>query len=297
MIRRRYFTGVEVILGICILLGGASGMKHYKDKRKMRNMAEENAEQAQVIDKLVIDLTDINKKKDEAEAKHEEAHKEVKKKAAEGFSVLYEQSIDVHDENKTDMTAEHLDTAKRYVEVWGYEAMSKVIKWQHEALVKHAKESKEAMEREQKLRAEYETFKQEQYKRETELLAQTEKHKNDAQSLSSKVKEFTAQNSWLDNIIFWLIVGLGGYVFISLGGFGMLAKARSNAVESAQHYRRKKNQMVKAVKTFTLVDSDGNKTMQNIIDASDDLDMEEEPEDESPVKTLKNKRKIWKKNP
>jgi hypothetical protein len=181
---------------------------------------------------------------------------------------------------------------KQYVSVWGYQAMAKVIKWQHDSILEHTKQTKELMEKEKQLRQEYENYKLQTVQQIEQTKMETEKHKSLASSLNDKMIAFTAQNDWLSNVIFWVVIGAGAYLFISFGGMGLLAKAKKDAVESAQHYRRKKNQMVKAVKTFTLVNAEGNDTMSKIIDASDDLDMEEEPEDEHPVVTLKRKKKL-----
>ena len=89
---------------------------------------------------------------------------------------------------------------------------------------------------------------------------ETETHKMTANNLQGQVSKFLDDNSILNDMIFWLAVGTGLYVFISIGGFSLLGMAKSKAHSQLREVKS-------AIKSFTDVNEDGNETMKAIINA------------------------------
>lgn len=269
--KRKWFTGIEILLVLLLLGGGASGVSNYKQKRKLNAMTEQNTEQAVVINNLVKDVDKINNEKDKTVEKLQEVEKQLKSKASTGFSILYEQAVDINKEASSTYTKAHEQTAKKYVEVWGYDAMARLIKWQQDQIEKQLKETKTLMLEKQKLNTEYLEYKV----KTQELIGQTsveaEKHKNAAVNLQDKVKEHLSKNSWLSNILWYLAFGTGAYLFITVGGLPLLLSFKNKAVnkikEELHVEKKKKSKALKGIKSFRAADEHGNETMERIIQA------------------------------
>lgn len=296
MTRKRFFTGVEILIGVLVLGIGVSGFKNYKDNKTIKEIGAENVKRAEKIDQLQRKVETSANTLLKTEAAHEQKKKEIREDVAEGFSILYEQALDINIENQTEMTDAHVKTAKGYVDVWGYQVMAKLLKWQSEMIAMQQAETKKLLEQEEQLRLQFEAEKKTLNETIATQSATISDNKVKAIEAKAELDRIAGENGffslWWGRIKTWGPWVVLAVIFVNLGGAGWLLKLRSDAVDTAQHYRRKKNSLVKAVKTFSAVDSEGNNTMQNIIDSSDDLDMEEEPEDESPVKTLKRKKKL-----
>lgn len=288
---KKLFTGTEIFALILLVFGVGSSAVNITNKKRLDRLGQENVEQATQIKELVGKVEEVNKKKDDIVEKKDIIEKELKKKASEGFSILYEQAVDVDKENATDMTSTHLYTAKEYVKVWGYEAMAQLIKWQQGMIDKQLADTRKLMQEKKQLEQEYQTYR---IKTQEEILKTKDesiKHEENARNLQNKLSTFLAENSWLSNLMFWGCIIGGVYVFFSFGGIGLLFKSRSNAIQAAQHYRRKKNAAVQAIKTFTLVNDDGNETMERIINSGDDIEIEEDDERIPVSKSFQMKKK------
>jgi len=288
--RKRFFIGIEIILGIVLMLGLGSGTKNVLDRRTIKKLNDQNKSQAVKIDKLVLKVDDLNTEKDELTRKKTETEKALQKKAATGFSVLYEQSIDVHKENPTLLTKAHNVTASKYVQTWGYESMAQVIKWQQSKIDIQIAETKSLMEKNKKLEEEYNHYRIETEDTIRATKEETEKHKNDAETLKNKMSVFMENNNWLNKLIFYICIGGGIYLFITLGGVSWLFTARSTAIKVAQQYKTKKNAMVKAIKAFTELNEEGNATMSTVVNSLG-VELDDEDEDECPIKTYKRNKK------
>jgi hypothetical protein len=263
-LKKRLFTGIEIVLGICLLLGGASGVGNWKQKRALNQTAQENQEQANQISELNGKLVEANKTKDKITKDLLDTETALKGQARTGFSVLMEQALDIYKENATAFTEKHVETAKGYVhpDVWGYDASAQLFKWNMETIKKQQQETKRLQVDNDKLRSELEKAQTNYSKREKELEGKVHEHQLTATSLTEQVKSFTGEN----NLLFWVGIGLGVYFFISLGGFSLLGKWKRDAQVQLKETKR-------AIKTFTDVNNDGNDTMERIIKANKiDLD-------------------------
>jgi len=268
--KRLFFSGVEIVLLLAFLFSAGSGAVNYTQKRRIDKLTTENVNQSVKIDGLVLKIDDINKKKDGIIEEKQIVEDKLKKQAAMGFSILYEQAVDVNNEYSSPFTNTHLETAKEYIKLWGYESIARIIKWQSEQIQEQMKETRRLMEKENSLRTEYLQYKAETQKVIYETKEETEKHKLTAQSLKSKVDEFMGANNWLQSLIRMIVIGGVIYVFLSFGGIGMLMR-------TSNRNKRQKNKLVKAVKTFTAVDDIGNETMCRVMKGSGiDLDKEDD---------------------
>jgi len=267
---RKFFTGVEIILCIALLLGAGSGVANYNQKRRIKNLSADNVTQAVKIDGLVLKIDEVNKKKDQIIEKKEEIEDKLKAQASTGFSILYEQAADIKDEHPSPYTKTHLETAKEYIKVWGYDGIARIIKWQSDLIQTQLQETKKLMEKEQELRKEYLEYKVVAEKQLITAKYETEEHIKTASSLKQKVDEFMGANDWLQTLIRYGIIGGIIYVFVSFGGFGLLFR-------SASKHKQVKNKLVKAVKIFSEVDDVGNETMCRVMKGHGiDLDKEDD---------------------
>lgn len=293
-IYKKFFTGVEIALVLAILYGAGAGLKNYSDKRTVRNLTTENVKQAEQIRDLTVKVEELNNKKDELVEEKTKVETQLRTKASEGFSILYEQASDINKQNSTAFTDAHLETAKDYVQVWGYQAMAQLIKWQQDAIRNNLEETKALMRKNQELEKEYQDYKFRTSEEIIKTKTEAKKHEELAKTLQNKVSDFLNENNWLNKLIFWIVIGGIGYLVFSLGGFGLLFKSRTTALSAAQYYRRRKNAVAQAIKTFTEVNDDGNDTMFRIIKSSDNTMVEEDDENENPVEAYKKKLKTKK---
>jgi cell division protein FtsB len=158
--KKRFFTGIEIALTVALLTSLGLGFKNFKDRKKIQQLSETNTEQAEELSDLTEKVELLNNQKDNIVEKKDRVNAELKKEAGKGFSVLYEQSLDVHAENPTNMTQEHIDTAQAYVKVWGYDAMAKVIKWQQAQITATLQRTEQLMKEKEKLQQEYLLYKE-----------------------------------------------------------------------------------------------------------------------------------------
>jgi len=283
MMKRRYMTGIEIV--VCVLLVGVlgSGTFNFTQKRRIKKLTAENVEQATEIKNLVQEVKQINNKKDAIVEQKEKVEDEIKDKASEGFSILYEQAKDIKAEHPSTFTQAHFDTAKAYVEVWGYKAIAGVIKWQHEQIQKQIEETKKAMERESQLRHEYLLYKDQTSKKLRDTQAKANEHEEMAKGLKNKVENFMSNLDSMTSLRNWLIAVIVVSVFVYFGGLKYVKKKLNDKIfekdEEVKKYRRKKNKMVRAMKTFVSVDEHGNETMERVTKAQG-IDLAEEDDDD-----------------
>lgn len=258
--KKKYFGAIEIVLGLAVLLGSAGAIKHIKQSNALNKTADLNKEQSEKIDKLIKDLQLSNESKDAITKSLQETETKLKEQAKTGFSVLYEQSVDIYEENKTPFTESHVDTAKGYVETWGYDSMAKIIKWQMATIKEQQKATAQLLlkqkELELKLASSQIEFEQELGKTKIE----TETHKMLASNLKIKVNDFVEAHSSLNGIIQWLCIGLGILAFVSISGYSILAGLKTRATQQLRDVKT-------AIKSFTEVNDEGNSTMNAIIKA------------------------------
>jgi cellobiose-specific phosphotransferase system component IIA len=268
-ILRKFFTGLEVLVVVAILTAGATGFSSWKNKNELKQAAGKNAEQAVVIDKLVTKIEEVNKQKDMVVVELQQVEEEIKEKVKTQFSVLYEQAVDIDDEQSSTFTRAHKETAKGYVKLWGYDAMAKIIKWQQEQIDAQMNETRRLLEEKHKLKAEYLEYKASTEKviGETKLKAET--HRMDAESLKAKVSDYLSQNSWLNQLVSWLLIGTGIYLFVTFGGIPLFFAMKNKAIKQVQEEllkeKNKKKDAMKTIRAFKAANDDGNDTMNRIL--------------------------------
>lgn len=266
-IKKYFMTGVEIAILVLLLGGGASlGLKNHKNNKDLKENAKLNEEQAKKIDELQGKLVELNKEKDKLSDEYIEKEEKLKKEVATGFSIAYEQAKDIVDENATPFTEQHEETLKGYVQVFGYEPIAKLIKWQADEIKRQQEYTKQLLDEQQKIKQQLHDAKVDFSAQLDASKKETEAHKLTATKLESEVASFLKENGTLNKIVEWLAIGVAIYFFISLGGVGLLMRTASKA---KQDYRDTK----RAIKTFTQVNDDGNDTMEAIVRSSNiDLD-------------------------
>jgi hypothetical protein len=266
---KRFFTGIEIAL-IVVLIGGAGlGVSNFKQKRALKKSAAQNAEQAVQIDKLVVTVDEVNKKKDEVAGKLHAVEEEIKAKASTGFSILYEQAVDIEKDHPSTYTEVHTKTAKELVKVWGYDAMARIIKWQQDQIAAQIQETKRLMNEKDKLKTEYLEYKVKTTNVINETKGKAEEHRQHAETLKGQVSNYLSENGWLNKVLFWAMIGGGGYLFVTFGGiplfFSMKNKAVRQVQEQLQKEKEKKKDAMKSIKAFKAANQDGNDTMDRIL--------------------------------
>jgi hypothetical protein len=264
-----FFTGIELALILGLLGGGALGINSYAQKRSLKKASEQNAKQAETINELAKKVEEVNKQKDNVVDELQQNQQDLKSKASTGFSVLYEQAKDIKTEQPSTFASVHVETAKKYVEAWGYDAMAQVIKWQQDQIEKQIVETKALMLREKVLTEEYLNYKVKTQEEIFNTKKEAEKHKTDAQTLSSKVNEYMGENSWLQQLTKILIIGSGIYLFVTFGGIPLFFMFKRRAVEAIQAQleveKKKKGRTISAIKAFKAANDDGNDTMDKML--------------------------------
>jgi len=270
-IKKRLVTGIEIVLIISLALGGLSGLGNYRQKKKLKDMSQQNVEQAQQIETLTEKVDAANDQKDakveELQANEEKLENQVKL----GFSVLYEQAVDIEEEHPSTYTKAHTQTAKEYVKVWGYDALAGIIKWQQEQIAAQLDETKRLMEEKQQLKTEYLEYKVKTKDLIHETKNEAKEHRNHAQTLKDDITDHLANNSWLSNVIWYLAIGTGIYFFITMGGLPLFFKLKNNAINKIQEQlaeeKKKKSKALKGIKTFKAANQEGNETMDKLLGA------------------------------
>jgi len=304
MSKNRFFTGLEIAAVILTFGLIGSGLKHYKDTGKLKKLGQETEQQADKIDKqaenievLVKQVDELSKKKDEIVAETGHVTEKITKKAGEQFSHLRNQAEDIDSVHNTEMTVKHLKTASIYASEWGNQLVDNALTWSTQYIERQSTELKDLRAEYSRLKGEYETYKvkADTTIQDTKQLAET--HKKDAEThlgtvnqLNNKIGDFIDKNGWLSDVLWYGAIGVALYFLITLGGFAKLNKIKNEARESAMHFRRKKNQLVKSVNTFLNVDDIGNETMNKILESNGDVDLDEDDEDDDPVYALRRKK-------
>jgi len=276
--KKLLFSGIEIFL-VALLVGNVvSGVGNFMQKKRINTLSTQNEKQAEKIVTLVDNVQKLNIEKDNIVDERDDVQEKLKKKVATGFSVLYEQAKDIRNEYDSTFTGVHLDTAKKFVEQWGYEAIAQVIKWQQDAIQKQIQETKLLMQREFELKQAYTEYKSKTEVEIISLKSSAEQHKLTATSLNDKVKEFVAQNNWLSQIVKYTIIGGVVYLVFTFGSFGFLLKKKSKIQEEVKREKRKRIKTNKAIRTFKNIDDVGNDTMNKVLESLG-IDIEEEDDD------------------
>ena len=100
-------------------------------------------------------------------------------------------------------------------------------------------------------------------------------------SLQDKVVQQLTKTSWLSEVLWWLGIGTGVYLFITLGGFPLLLRLKNKAIDKVKEdlhlEKKKKHKALKGIKSFKAADDHGNETMDRILQAMGiDIDDDED---------------------
>lgn len=264
----RYFAIIEAILILALLGGGYSGFKNIKKEQKLTEQGDLIVEQSKEIHLLSIKIdetsNELKKTHDHKEALQKKLETDVKR----DFSIVFEQAKDIQGESETPYTDMHLDTLKEMIRTYGYDAMSQIFKWNMDTIRQQQIQTRELIKEKEELKIKYHDLEKQHMLYVSDSVVKTKEHEKESITLKNKLDNFLKDGGFFKDVIFWGSIGVGIYIFISLGGVGFMIRTKNKiksqaeeAIEVGESYRRKLNANNKLIRTFTNINEDGNDTM------------------------------------
>ena len=268
----RYFGIIEAILVLALLGGGYSGFKNIKKEQKLTEQGDLIVDQSKEIHLLSIKIDETSNELKKTNDHKETLQKKLETDVKRDFSIVFEQAKDIQGESETPYTDMHLDTLKEMIRTYGYDAMAQIFKWNMDTIRQQQIQTRELIKEKEELKIKYHDLEKQHMLYVSDSVVKTKEHEKEAITLKNKIDNFLKDGGFLDNVIFWGSIGIGIYIFISLGGVGFMIRTKNKiksqaeeAIEVGESYRRKLNANNKLIRTFADINEDGNDTMSCLL--------------------------------